>query len=322
MIAVVAAIFLARRFHGARTKRMSTGSVYPKVAYLYDPNTNGGGSGGDTEAALMSGAAEGKSQDGAPQAMNHPPRHSTGNTNFNDPANPFRDPADATRNSANSLPAPTDPAMALSAAVAGYTKSSRHTKYPSNGSNPFRSLIVTSPKSRSPPFSPNDVGKRHSTSSTRGEYARLAVNPNTYPNPAAAYWPPLSPYGAPPYGASPYGRPLSRTSTRTSDSDPFQHDILLQVDTRTETPDSVTIFASSPPLNTPRTPRDRVGPKLPVNINGNVKPRGAGSPDLLSPVAAQYRQPQQITITRKAVGSPRTPPTPSEYTPNNTSTLR
>jgi hypothetical protein len=302
LIAVVAAIFLARRFHTAHGKRVSTGSVYPKVAYLYDPNVNGGGGGGDAEA-LMSGATEPKPQDGrAPQSMNHHPHHSIGNTRLSDSRDPFQDPVGTTRSSASSISAPADAVTALSAAVAGYSRSSRHRKYPSNGTNPFRSLV--SPSLKSPPFSPDHVGtgfKRPlSLSSTRGEYVQLAVNPYAFPNPAATFYPPISPYN----------RPASQTSTHTSDSDPFadpfEHDILLHVDIRASSPDSVTVFASPP---TPRTPR---GPKPPVTSSTTSRQT------LLSPIAAQYMlKPQQITITRKA--APRTPPTPSsEYTPNNT----
>ncbi|KAF3006703.1 hypothetical protein E8E13_009091 [Curvularia kusanoi] len=313
LIAVVAAVFIARRYHAAKHgKRMSTGSVYPKVAYIYDPNT--GGDSGDTEA-LMSGGTGGPPggpvsgmTQGSPR---QPQRYSTGTfpvTRFTSPGNPFaqsvRDPAVHRYSEYARL----DTARALSAAVAGYGARTRHsssyTKHPSQGSNAFSDHVIPSPTFA--PFSPDDIRRPELKRSPnpydgRGEYSQMSPNPYAYLNTAASMYPPISPYE--PHstqGTSPYS-----TSRQSIDSDPFtdpfEHDVLLHIDERNRTSDSVTIFAPSPNLLPPRTPRTPVGPKLPIkHANGMTSARS-----LLSPVAAKYIQKaQEVKIPRKSVASP------------------
>jgi hypothetical protein len=283
---------------------MSIGSVYPKVAYLYDPKM--GGSGGDAEA-LMSGATDGMPPSGPvsrgiASSPKHLQRHSTGRMSVNRFRNsdgPFRDPA-VDRYSEY---ARMDTATALSAAVAGYAgaprRSSTHTKYPSDGSNPFSDHVIPSPTFA--PFSPDDIQRPvlknpNSTNDARGDYFQMPINSYTYLNTAAGSYPPVSPYGRAPSTAH-------NMRPQTLDSDPFglERDLLLHVDERDRTSDSVTIFAPSPNIGPPRTPRISVGPKLPVRQPDGTTPARS----LLSPVAAQYFQKaQEVKIPRKSIASP------------------
>ncbi|KAG9203242.1 hypothetical protein G6514_003161 [Epicoccum nigrum] len=313
LIAVVAAVFIARRYHAAKQgKRMSTGSVYPKVAYLYDPKT--GGDGGDTEALMPGGTggpppagpASGTTQ-GSPKYMQ---RHSTGTfpvMRFTSPGNPF---AESVRDPAvhrYSEYARIDTAQALSAAVAGYgaaRRSSTYTKHPSQSSNPFSDHVIPSPTFA--PFSPDDIRRPELKRSPnlqdlRGQYSPVSTDSYAYLNTAASMYPPISPYGQP----SAQGPSLYSTGRYSVESDPFsdpfEHDVLLHIDERNRTSDSVTIFAPSPNLMPPRTPRTPVGPKLPIkHANGMTSARS-----LLSPVAAKYiKEAQKVKIPRKSVASP------------------
>lgn len=291
---------------------MSTGSIYPKVAYLYDPKT--GGDGGDTEA-LMSGGTVGpppagpasRMTQGSPKFMQ---RHSTGTfpvMRFTSPGNPF---AESVRDPAvhrYSEYARIDTAQALSAAVAGYgaaRRSSTYTKHPSQSSNPFSDHVIPSPTFA--PFSPDDIRRPELKRSPnlqdlRGQYSPISTDSYAYLNTAASMYPPVSPYGLPSaQGPSPYS--TGRQSVDSDPfSDPFEHDVLLHIDERNRTSDSVTIFAPSPNLMPPRTPRTPVGPKLPIkHANGMTSARS-----LLSPVAAKYiKEAQKVKIPRKSVASP------------------
>ncbi|KAJ8109216.1 hypothetical protein OPT61_g7621 [Boeremia exigua] len=315
LIAVVAAVFMARRYHAAKHgKRMSTGSVYPKVAYLYDPKT--GGDRGDAEALMPGGTggippggAASRATHGSPKHMQ---RHSTGTspvTRFTSARNPFgeslRDPSNQRRSDYARL----DTERALSAAVAGYSAARRHsssyTKHPSHVTDPFSDHVIPSPTFA--PFSPDDIRRPELKSAPsahdgRGEYSQMPVNSYAYLNTAATLYPPISPYERP---SSQEFSPFYGTGKQTRDSDPFadpfEHDVLLQVDERNRTSDSVTIFAPSPNLVSPRTPRTPVGPQLPVRQpNGMTSVRS-----LLSPVAAQYMQKaQKVKIPRKSIASP------------------
>jgi hypothetical protein len=130
----------------------------------------------------------------------------------------------------------------------------------------------------------------------------MAADSYAYLNTPASMYPPVSPYG---YLSTQGPTSANDTRRQTIDSDPFadpfEHDLLLHVDEQNRTSDSVTIFASSPHLKTPRTPRTPVGPKLPVR-----QPNGmASARSLLSPVAAKYlHKAQEVKIPRKSVASP------------------
>ncbi|KAF3051755.1 hypothetical protein E8E11_009576 [Didymella keratinophila] len=296
LIAVVAAIFVARRYRATKHgRRASTGSIYPKVAYLYDPKT--GGDGGDAEA-LMSGATGGPSGSlsGAARCMSpHTQRHSTGTipvARFTSPGNPFRETVRDPAVHRYSEYVRVDTARALSAAVAGYGgtpgHTSSYTKYPSEVTNPFSDHVIPSPTFA--PFSPGDIRRPE------------LKTPRTVDDGRASMYPPVSPYG---YLSNPWPSSGNDTRRQTIDSDPFadpfEHDLLLHVDEQNRTSDSVTIFAPSPNLKTPRTPRTPVGPKLPVRQpNGMTSARS-----LLSPVAAKYlHKAHEVKIPRKSVASP------------------
>jgi hypothetical protein len=291
---------------------MSTGSIYPKVAYLYDPKT--GGDGGDAEA-LMTGATDcpsGPVSGAARDLSAYTQRHSTGTmpvTRFTSPGNPFRaivrDPAIHRY----SEYARVDTARALSAAVAGYggtpDHSSSYTKYPSEVTDPFSDHVIPSPTFA--PFSPDDIRRPElktprNLDDGRGDYSQMNVNPYAYLNTPASMYPPVSPYGRL-STQDPSSANDTRRQTIDTDpfADPFEHDLLLHVDEHNRTSDSVTIFAPSPNLNTPRTPRTPLGPKLPVrHPNGMTSARS-----LLSPVAAKYlHKAQEIKIPRKSIASP------------------
>lgn len=309
LIAVVAAVFIARRYHAAKYgKRMSTGSIYPKVAYLYDPKTDGDG--GDAEVLMprAPGGPNGPESNVARGASTHMQRHSTGmmpSNRFTSPGNPFRDPA-IQRYSEH---ARVDTARALSAAVAGYRgtpdHSSSYTQYPSVVTDPFSDHVIPSPTFA--PFSPDDVRRPEvrtprNMDDGRGQYSQMDFNSFAYLNFPAPMYPPLSPYERP----LAHGPSLANnTGRQTIDSDPFadpfEHDLLLHVDEQNRTSDSVTVFASSPNLVTPRTPWTPVGPKLPIR-----QPSGMTSTrSLLSPVAAQcLRRAQEVKIPPKSVASP------------------
>lgn len=117
--------------------------------------------------------------------------------------------------------------------------------------NPFRDPIIPEPLP-----SPRLNGYGGPVGDARGEYAQLSINPYAY-NPAAKEYPPMSPYGPAPVDRA--------TSNRYSDpfTDPFEHDLLLNVDVRSETPDSILVLAPPP---TPRSPRfpGRYSPENPA----------------------------------------------------------
>ncbi|KAF1363188.1 hypothetical protein EJ07DRAFT_173897 [Lizonia empirigonia] len=263
----------------------------------------------------MSGAIAGPASKADQSPPKHMQRHSTGTASINrftSPGNSFRrsirDPA-IHRYSESEHVRRMDTVRALSAAVAGYAgaprNSSTYAKYPSNGSNPFSDHIIPSPTFA--PFSSDDIRRPElkrpqSMGDERGEYSQMPVNPYAYLNTAASMYPPISPYGRPPT-EGPSATHDTRRQTMDSDpfADPFEHDLLLQVDERNRTSDSVTIFAPSPNLKSPRTPRTPVGSKLPVKQpNGMTSARS-----LLSPVAAKYmHKAQEVKILRKSIASP------------------
>ncbi|KAF1930099.1 uncharacterized protein M421DRAFT_3853 [Didymella exigua CBS 183.55] len=313
LIAVVAVIFIARRYYVTKQgNRMSTGSIYPKIAYLYDPKTSGDG--GDTDA-LMSGATGGPNDTvrGAARGVSiHTQRHSTVTmpvTRFTSPGNPFvRAVCDPAIHRYSEY-ARVNTARALSSAVAGYggtpDHSSLYTKYPPDVTDPFNDYVIPSPIFA--PFSPDDIRRPElrtprNVEGERGQYLQMAVNPYAYLNTPASMYPPVSPYER----SSTQGPLLANDARRqTIDSDPFadpfEHDLLLHVNEQDRTSDSVTIFAPSPNLVTPRTPRTPVGPKLPVRQPNSM----TSAKSLLSPVAAKYlHEAQEVKIPQKSVASP------------------
>ena len=280
LLAVIAAIYLTRRHYTKPGRRSSTGSIYPKVAYLYDPPAGGNGGGDYPDETLMSGGSSGMPLIGnnsrAPTSTpNLGHRHSTATSpmRFSDPGNPFRDPRDPFRDSNEfAMTTPTNTAAAFTAAIKGYTsapqKSPSTTDFPTM--QPSRDMAWASPSS-------NQImsdARLPNRSSILSEIASMAYNPNVYSNGSASRYERLSPYGF----HQNHSLPCVRETTYTdSVRDPFEHDLLLQVDTRTETPDSVTVYAPPATSNTPA----RATPPV------KVLSRNPWASSMLDPSAAQ-----------------------------------
>ena len=222
LMALVAALYIARRYHQNAANRNSTGSVYPEVAYLYDPPVGGNG---DAEAGgavptmsggnggLVAAAALGRSSprphtvDYSTLPQNSPSYPPVGFGANNRPASaqisqdPFRDPGVDAQNATNAAAQ----------------------------QNPFRDPIVSVTKP-----------------SPRTEYAELAalaIRPYAQ-NPAASDYPPMSPYGS--------------VMSEDPFADPFEHDnadLLLNVDIGTETEDSIVVVATPHTQHSPLAER-------------------------------------------------------------------
>jgi hypothetical protein len=255
LIAVVAAVYIARRYRVNKARRSSTGSVYPKVAYLYDPPASQGGRDGDLEEALMSGGASGMppQDDNFPGASNnhagYSQRYSTSTLpiRFSDPGNPFRDPESTPRFSDGCIrsqgQAPTNPVAAFAAAIKGYRATSQdqvvtsHTIDGVPAAEEIGDIIKPSPTLNS---YTNGDARSVSRRSILSEIASMAYNTNARSPPSASLQQPSSPYD---YHLN-HSHPCVRETAYTdSCGDPFEHDLLLRVDTRTETPDFATVYA-------------------------------------------------------------------------------
>ncbi|KAF2116411.1 hypothetical protein BDV96DRAFT_52056 [Lophiotrema nucula] len=256
IIALIAAVFLIKRHRDNAAKRNSSGSVYPEIAYLYDPPVGG------NDDAEMSGGATGYGAVPQNLARNTPsPSRS--------PQNPFRDPI---------IPSPS-----LSPVFSGRLSS-------------YGGLSSSNPK---------------------GNYAALAINPYQYNpiNTAADDYPPMSPYGQP----APTLPPVQeRASERWSDpsSDPFEHDLLLTMVPRSETPDSIMMQVAPPstPRRSPRaTPSPEHAARLAPTAAGRYSPdNGRLTPDSNNLTNASSSRPSyeeavtppQITTPQRAVSPP------------------
>jgi hypothetical protein len=263
LMALVAALFIARRYHqNAAAKRNSAGSVYPEVAYLYDPPVGGngdaeagggmqarsGGAGGDMYT--MSGGAGGGMQQVSggngglsaaaavarasprPHTVDYStlPQNSPGHqTPMNFGAidmiqNPFRDPTPS--------------------------GSAQRSPNVASQQTPFADPIVTkaTPKTEYAATPPTDFA----------ELSALHIKPFAY-NPAAADYPPLSPYGSgPPSEIDPF-------------ADPFEHDntdLLLNVDVGQETEDSIVVVATPHTPHSPFAERRVMSP----TVGGHYEP--------------------------------------------------
>ncbi|KAF2690045.1 hypothetical protein K458DRAFT_383179 [Lentithecium fluviatile CBS 122367] len=223
LIALVAALFLARRYHQNAANRKSLDNVYAREA----PN----GGNGDAEAGgpvpTMSGANGGyfaAAALGRPSSRRHTTDYSTlpqnspghppvgfgtssGPSSAQIPQNPFRDPAQGVATNATEV------------------------------QNPFLDPVVPEPQP-----------------SPRGEYAQLAalaIKPYAQ-NPAASDYPPMSPYGSiiseDPFADDPFAHDNT--------------DLLLNVDLGTETENSIVVLAPPPTPHSPFAERLAASPKL------------------------------------------------------------
>ncbi len=241
LIAVVLVIFVGRRlWTNHEAKRKSTGSIYPKSTYLYNPVREGRGGRGPEDGdggamAMMSGGA-GEFAPRQPQNTPDPTqRYSSGATHrYSDPGNPFRDPEDPFRDPRNpgqqmqslardSMVVPVDAAAAFAAAVNGYAPAAEHSPYTS--AFPAHEYLhdITVPSPALSPFLANQNG-----------YHSHVRSPGLQPS---------------------YYQPSMRggMSTPTRFDEPFEYDLLLGVVSQKDTPDSVLVYAppSTPTINRP-----------------------------------------------------------------------
>ncbi|KAL5118884.1 hypothetical protein ACEQ8H_003207 [Pleosporales sp. CAS-2024a] len=130
-------MYVIRRHHVNKARRSSTGSIYPKVAYLYDPPAGGAGRGGDIEEALMSGGvvetsppldndSHGSDDDGNAQRKRGTISLST---RYSNAGNPFWHPEPGSQADGGLMyshaAAPTDMLSALASASKGYRATSQ-----------------------------------------------------------------------------------------------------------------------------------------------------------------------------------------------------
>lgn len=292
LLAIVAAIFVVRRYH-ARRAATSAGSsgAYPEIAYLYDasilrPRSS---SSEDGEAsAFMSGGAGGIARTSTESRL--PPRaphnsfdygyrhlHSVDGMRYSDPGNPFSDTIDPFLDwrSSVAINAPTDTVSALAAAVVGYSNGPQKPlpALPETASRQaFRNHVIPSP-TLSPLMNACSLrrspARSSSRSSVKSQRSLRKLHSCTGQNPASSN-----------YSPSTHGRGLrqSLASIRETDnsepfSDPIEHDLLLPVDVRTETPDSVVVYAPTPisrkamrPFGPPVLPSQN-SMTMPINID-------------------------------------------------------
>jgi hypothetical protein len=194
----------------------------------------------------MSGGSNGlpldEHQSRAPRnSLGHDRRYSSGilPVRFSDPGNPFRDPKDPLRYSNDSTSysthAPPNAAATFFAGIKGYSAASQNSPRTSDFPTTPPSHDITWPL----PSVMGDV-RSASRSSILSEITSMAYNPNVYTDTPAVHYQSLSPYGFHHNRSLPCVRETSYTE---SIRDPFEHDLILQVDARTETPESVTIYA-------------------------------------------------------------------------------
>ena len=259
LLAIVAAIFVARRnhaMHAAKHESLGSSGVYPKVAYLYDPSLgdNGGRDSEDDEAlAFMSGGASGLLSTGSrtpPRAPQNSFDYDSPNWQYSDPGNPFKDPEDPFLDwrSSDAINSPSETASALAAAVAEYGAGPQKPlpPVPLSLTPLFHDHVIPSP-TLSPMVNGCSLRRSHARSS-RGSSVRSQRSLRGF-----HACPPTSPSSTNhPSGLRGPRRSLSSIKEGHVD-DPFidaiEHDLLLPVDVRTETPDSVMVYAP-----VPRTP--------------------------------------------------------------------
>ncbi|CAN9128934.1 unnamed protein product [Alternaria sp. RS040] len=242
--------------HAAKHESWGSSAVYPKVAYLYDPSLgeNGGRDGEDDEAlAFMSGGAGGLLSTGSrtpPRAPQNSFDYDSHNWQYGDPGNPFKDPEDPFLDwrSSDAINSPSETASALAAAVAEYGAGPQKPlpPVPLSLTPLFHDHVIPSP-TLSPMINGCSLRRSHARSS-RGSSVRSQKSLRGF-----RACPPTSPSSTNhPSGLRGPRRSLSSIQEGHVD-DPFvdaiEHDLLLPVDVRTETPDSVMVYAP-----VPRTP--------------------------------------------------------------------
>ncbi|KAG9187488.1 hypothetical protein G6011_05359 [Alternaria panax] len=262
LLAIVAAIFVARRYHAMHAaKRESWGSsgVYPKVAYLYDPSPgeNGEQSSEDDEAsAFMSGGASGLLSTGSrtpPRAPQNSFDYDSGNSSgfngvqYSDSDNSLKDPEDPFLDwrSSDAIGSPSDTVSALAAAVAEYGAGPQRPlpPVPVSLTPLFRDHVIPSPTLS--PFNNGCSLRRSHARSSRGSSVRsqrslrsLRACPSA--SPTSNIHPPSS------HGPRKSLSSIKEGYVEEPFPEPIEHDLLLPVDVRSETPDSVMVYAPIP----------------------------------------------------------------------------
>ncbi|KAH5029999.1 hypothetical protein HBH70_185880 [Parastagonospora nodorum] len=252
LIAVVAAIYLARRYRMNKSRRSSLGSIYPKEAYLYDPPAGGSDHNGDVEDVLMSGGSSGMppmvwNDFRASTAAVEYGRASSRNLlpqRFSNPGNPFRDPGDASQYSVeynqSRIQTPTETEAAFAAAIKGYRGTSQGSSVTGNPAT-RHARKNSCPSAALESFSHNEP-KSVSRRSVLSEITSMAYTTTARSPPHA----PLLQSRVHQGFHSNHSLPRVRETMYTdSCRDPFEHDLLLKVDTFTETPDFATVYAPS-----------------------------------------------------------------------------
>ncbi|EMD93509.1 hypothetical protein COCHEDRAFT_1154102 [Bipolaris maydis C5] len=243
LLAIVAAIFVIRRYHALKHNNDGSGP-YPEMAYLYDPfpDHSEGDSGRDEASTLLSGgtgvrpSASSRSitLPRAPHNSLDDEYHHTYNVNtirYSDPGNPFTDANDPFLDwrSSRVISTPTDTASALAAAVTGYSKGPQKPLPPLPTTHcTLSDHIIPSPTLT--PLPPDcslrrspAISARNSVNSLRSLRRLHRLNPPSPPSLAPAH--PTKPQ-------------RNRTLPLTT------NDLPLPVDTRSETPHSITLYAN------------------------------------------------------------------------------
>ncbi|OAL53916.1 hypothetical protein IQ07DRAFT_640935 [Pyrenochaeta sp. DS3sAY3a] len=302
LLAVVAAVFLARRYYTQGVaKRRSTGSVYPRMAYLYDPLSKGDWDGNSDydSTAMMSGGANGfpannltattfRRASDAPLVPPSIPR-------FSDPGNPFSGPGVGTQervdSTRNSLPTPVDAVTAFSAAVGGYALTAQASPTYSRYSPSHSSHKISMP---SPTLSPllRNQNMRHyhsrsvSQSSIGSVQSEVTMNGSTFYSTSYKET-----------SLSPYKNHLNLSLASVKEipntdpfAEPLEDDLYLPIDSMSETPHSVLVYAPPP---TPRTPRKHHTPAASAS-------ESSSSPSLVNSALPRFRSYERDSITSKA----------------------
>lgn len=256
LLAAVAAIFLARRYHAARVaKRTSSeSSVYPKVAYLYDPTisrSNSSDGGDDDTSALMSGGAGGlppvrQTPEAPPNTPQNDVPQSASLLRFSDPGNPFSN-YDEIFEPVGTLARHASPEPVITTA-AEYAEASQWSPTTSSSTQTHRLGDHVIPTPTLSPFMGSQLrgsqlrrshARSKSWRSTNPKRLRQTVSTSALTNAVATDR----------RTQSTFGRQPSLASVRESCmTDPFEHDLLLPIDVGTETPNSVVVYAPSPTL--------------------------------------------------------------------------
>jgi hypothetical protein len=318
LIAIVAAVYIARRYHNKKARRTGTGSVYPEVAYLYDPSTSGQDRGDNPGQAFMSGATSGLPPH--EQMLRLPPNspelnqtYSTGTstTRYRDPRNPYREGQESYHYSDpfadNSVRTPLKSGAAIASAIRGSTSPS--SRNPTVARFPTTNTLhdVTCP---SPALNPviSDAASP-SRSSILGEIASMAYNHNVYSDATTPHYQPLSPYEL----HSNHCLPCVRETTYSeSVRDPFEHDLLLQVDSRTEIQDCATLYAPMPASD--QLARTAALKKVPLNNPWASSMMGPNASQMISRPDSRQSGGMMISPNTTIVASERCSPAYDKHT--------